>query len=314
MTEIDILRHNDLLDPQMHIWGWQIPVYLFLGGMAAGLMIISALMTRRIPLDRQSRAMRLLPFLAPLLLSFGMLALLLDLEFKLHVFRFYTALRITSPMSWGAWILVLIYPATLALGAARLTNGEITLLSPRWPRLSRIVAAVCWWTRQNVTALERLNIVLGIALGAYTGVLLATLAARALWSSMWLAPLFLVSGFSAGAAVAMLLPTTSDERELLRRWDVAAIAVEAGVLAVFFIDLVADGGARGRAAAALLFGGPYTAVFWAIVVVAGLGVPMALETIESKRHLRPALLAPVLLLIGGLALRWIFVLAGQAAI
>jgi protein NrfD len=314
MTELDILRHNGLLDPQMHIWGWQIPVYLFLGGMAAGVMIISALMTRRIALDRQSRAMRLLPFLAPLLLSFGMLALLFDLEFKLHVFRFYTALRITSPMSWGAWILVLIYPATLALGAARLTIGEIDLLNPRWPRLARIVAAGCSWTRRNVTALERLNIVLGIALGAYTGILLATLAARALWSSMWLAPLFLVSGFSAGAAVAMLLPTTSDERELLRRWDVAAMAAEAGVLAFFFIDLVADGGARGRAAAALLFGGPYTAVFWAIVVVAGLGVPMALETIESKRHLHPAVLAPVLLLIGGLALRWIFVLAGQAAI
>ncbi len=314
MTELEVLRHNQLLDPHLYIWGWQIPIYLFLGGMAAGVMIIAAVMPRRIELHRQSRAMRLLPFLAPLLLSLGMLALLLDLELKLHVFRFYTALRITSPMSWGAWILVLIYPATLALGAARLSIDDILRLNPRWPRLARVVAAVCSWARRNATALERLNMALGIALGAYTGILLATLAARALWSSMWLAPLFLVSGFSAGAAAAMLLPVTREERELLRRWDVAAIAAEAVVLAIYFIDLAADGGARGRAAAALLFGGPYTAVFWAVVVVAGLCVPLTLETIESKRHLNPALAVPVLLLIGGLALRWIFVLAGQATV
>ena len=37
MTELDIARHSRLIDPQLHIWGWEIPVYLFLGGMAAGL-------------------------------------------------------------------------------------------------------------------------------------------------------------------------------------------------------------------------------------------------------------------------------------
>ena len=42
MTELDIARHSRLIDPQLHIWGWEIPVYLFLGGMAAGLMIVTA--------------------------------------------------------------------------------------------------------------------------------------------------------------------------------------------------------------------------------------------------------------------------------
>ncbi len=313
MYETEIFR-SGFDSSGIHVWGWEIAVYLFLGGMTAGLMIIAPLLSRRVPEERQSRALRLLPFAAPVLLSLGMLALLLDLEFELHVFRFYTALRITSPMSWGAWILLLIYPATLGLGSARLSAEETLSLVSRWPRLSPAFSSVLSWTRRNVEALERLNVILGVALGAYTGILLGTLAARALWSSMWLAPLFLISGFSAGAAATMLLPTTSEERDQLRRWDVMAMAAEIGALAIFFIDLASDGGERGRAAAALFFGGPYTAFFWAVVVIAGLGMPMALETIESRRHVNAAVLAPVLLLIGGLALRWIFVLAGQAAV
>ena len=41
MHELIITRNNHLVDPMLHIWGWQVPVYLFLGGLVAGMMIIS---------------------------------------------------------------------------------------------------------------------------------------------------------------------------------------------------------------------------------------------------------------------------------
>ena len=41
MNEITTTRSNHLIDPIFHAWGWEIPVYLFLGGMVAGMMIIS---------------------------------------------------------------------------------------------------------------------------------------------------------------------------------------------------------------------------------------------------------------------------------
>ena len=41
MNEFTTTRHNHLIDPALHIWGWEIPVYLFLGGMVAGMMVIS---------------------------------------------------------------------------------------------------------------------------------------------------------------------------------------------------------------------------------------------------------------------------------
>ena len=119
MHELDLSRHSPVLDPALHVWGWEIPVYLFLGGMAAGVMILAALLHRRG--GERSAAARWLPFLAPALVTVGMGALFLDLSHKLYVWRFYLAFRWTSPMSWGAWILVVVYPVTLLFGLASST-------------------------------------------------------------------------------------------------------------------------------------------------------------------------------------------------
>lgn len=292
MTELDVTR-----TPALPVWHWEIAVYLFLGGLAAGLMILGAVLGRR---ERPSRAMQLVPFLAPAILSIGMLALFFDLENKWHVLQFYTAFRITAPMSWGAWILVAVYPAAILLGLARLAPN----VERPWLQRFAFEAA-------TVRRLETANVILGIALGAYTGILLATLSARALWSSALLGPLFLVSGFSTGAALLMLLRITHDEHETVRRWDVAAIGVELALLGLLFVHLSANG-AGGAAAANLFFGGPYTAAFWALVVIGGLALPLALEVLEKRSGLRPTYAAPALLLAGGFALRWIFVAAGQA--
>ena len=36
-------RNNPLIDPVLNIWHWQIPLYLFLGGLAAGILFFAAL-------------------------------------------------------------------------------------------------------------------------------------------------------------------------------------------------------------------------------------------------------------------------------
>ncbi|MHB0971204.1 MAG: NrfD/PsrC family molybdoenzyme membrane anchor subunit [Thermoanaerobaculia bacterium] len=311
--ELERLRDTHLIDPALHIWGWEIPVYLFLGGVTAGIMILTALIGRSVPRAEQSRWLRWMPFAAPLLLSIGMLALFLDLEYKIHVFRFYTAFRITSPMSWGSWILIGIYPAAILLGLAGLRSDELAAVTRRVPvrKAAQWVAEIATWSRRNVRRLEWANIILGIALGGYTGILLGTLGARALWSSPLLGPLFLVSGFSTGAALIMLFPLSEAEHHTLRNWDIAAIVVEIGLVGLFFVGLFTNGGLDGRAAAELFFGGSYTAAFWVLVGIAGLAVPLFIETFEAKARMRATIVAPMLLLAGGFALRWIFVAAGQ---
>lgn len=308
MTELDVARHNPLLDPRLQAWGWEIPVYLFLGGMAAGVMILATLLLAR-P-GARSPALRWLPFAAPALVTVGMLALFLDVEHKLYVWRFYLAFRWSSPMSWGAWILLLVYPVSLLVALASLDDAQAGWLASRLGRAGRLVEAARAMAQRHAAGLRVASLGVGTGLGLYTGVLLSTLAARALWSSALLGPIFLVSGLSTGAALLMLFPVNSEERHLLARWDLWAIGVEAVLLALFLVGL-ASGTATGQAAAGLLLGGPFTAAFWSLVVVAGLTLPALIELLEGHRLLRVTPSAPALVLVGGLALRWILVSAGQ---
>lgn len=309
MRELDIARYSNLIDPQLHVWGWEIPVYLFLGGMSAGIMILGALLARRG--GERSAAARWLPFLAPALVSIGMGALFLDLAHKLYVWRFYMTFRWTSPMSWGAWILLVVYPVTILQGLASIDDAQASWLGTKLKGLAPRVAALRQWALPRAKGIGTAAVASGVALGVYTGILLSALGARALWGSALLGPLFLVSGLSTGAAAMMLFRVTDEERHLLARWDLAAIGVEVLLLALVMIGL-ASGGAAGQQALGLLFGGSFTAPFWGLVIVAGLAVPALLEVLEFRLHVPASLVTPALVLVGGLALRWIFVAAGQA--
>jgi formate-dependent nitrite reductase membrane component NrfD len=101
MNELTSTRHNPLIDPHLSIWGGDVATYLFLGGLVAGIMVLTGLYYFVHGIDRDAPGFIRNSMLAsPLLLSLGMFFLFLDLENKWHVFRFYTTFRVTSPMSW----------------------------------------------------------------------------------------------------------------------------------------------------------------------------------------------------------------------
>lgn len=305
MTEITITRLNHLIDPSVHVWAWQIPVYLFLGGLVAGMMAIHGwfLFAER---RRPGRSVTfLLPALGIVLLSLGMLALFLDLEHKLYVWRLYTTFQWRSPMSWGAWILVAVYPA---LGAALLLNPPAWLVArvPALRALSERLLADDRFVRLVASA----NMALGGLLGIYTGVLLSSLGARPAWNSAVLGPLFLTSGLSSAAALVHMVARERAESEFLARADNRFLQGELVLLALWFIGLASSTRVH-QAAAALFLGGPYTAVFWVGVVGLGIAVPLFVQTLAVGHRVRHTAVAPLLVLAGGLLLRFVFVSAGQ---
>lgn len=311
MNEITTTRGNAFIDPSLHIWHAEIPLYLFLGGLVAGLLVLPALDAWRRPDAARSRALTLLPWLAPVLLSLGMLFLWLDLANRWNVLRFYFVLRAGSPMSWGSWILLLIYPASILFALAQQPPELATSLAARsrlFVRLPQLAA----WARARLRPLALLSAASGVALGIYTGVLLGALGARPLWNSAVLGPLFLVSGLSTGAAFMLLYRLADGERRLLGRADMLLILAELALIGLWLIGL-ATGSAAAREAVGLLLGGRYTAAFWTMVVAVGLLVPLLAEWLEHRHGLVPGRAAAVLVLIGGLALRWIIVAAGQHA-
>ncbi len=340
MIEFTTTRHNPMIDPSLHLWGWQVAVYLFLGGLVAGLMIISGvrLLVMK-PKERHALVCCTIgPLIGLVLLSLGMFALFLDLEHKVHVWRLYLTFQVTSPMSWGSWILLLVYPALIANALAHLPEA-IPALARRFPLLVTWSDYILARTRL-VVAIGFTNVVVGAALGIYTGILLGTLGARPLWNSAVFGPLFLLSGLSTAAALLhgiLVLVLPDEERpefadfllSTLARWsearpldtrvaptlaaaDNSFLTIELTLLGLFLIGLLTSNQAQ-QQAAHLLLGGPYSAVFWVFIVGLGITIPLALQFLELRHRIRHTLVPAVLVLCGGLALRFVLVYAGQAS-
>ena len=305
MRELFLTRHNHLIDPIISVWGWEIPVYLFLGGWVAGMMVITGYYLLRGRHTHDLCVCSVLPGLGIALLSLGMLALFLDLDHKRSVWRLYTTFELASPMSWGAWILVVVYPALIA---------AFLLRPPEWlrvlvPGLDDLTLRMAGSGRL-VRAVGSTNVVLGVMLGIYTGILLSALGARPLWNSAILGILFLLSGLSSAAAFTHLVARDVTERERLARADTVFLAVELAVLGLFLIGMLSSTEAHMQAAR-LVLGGPFTGVFWVAVVGLGIVIPLLIQSLAASHRIVHTPLAPLLVLAGGLALRFVFVYAGQ---
>jgi len=305
MLELTTTRNNPQIDPFTHVWGWEIPVYLFLGGLVAGMMIISGYFLFSKRYKETNCACYTLPIISLILLSMGMFSLFLDLEHKLYVWRLYTTFKISSPMSWGAWILLLVYPIIIA----NLLMGPASYLINRFPQLNKITTYINSKPRliQNIGIG---NMLLGGMLGVYTGVLLSTMGSRPLWNTSILWVLFLVSGLSTAAAFVHMIAKNIYERELLAKADNGFLIIELFVIVLMLVGLATSSQTQ-ILAAQLLLGGPYTAPFWVFVVGMGIIIPLVVQLLAVNHKIKHTPIAPIMVIIGGLILRFVIVAAGQ---
>lgn len=333
MPEITVVGQNGL----MATWGWEIALYLFLGGLVAGLMVFSG----GLRLARPKQFLRAL-FLADIsslpLLGIGMLCLFLDLSNKINIWRFYATFQVNSAMSWGAWVLLLTmvvlalrFVACIPAPSSRMVLGQRLFPNPpvneeeaaerakkkgssfsaglewAWKLLYRIGR----WTESRDRVLAFIGIILGTGVGFYTGVLLSTMPSRPLWNTAILAPLFLVSGLASGGAYLCLF-LQDDEHLKLVPTSLISCGVELLLLIAYAINLRSGNGAVQRSGLVLLSGG-YGWIFWGLVILVGLLIPASLETLEVMHRrlpLIPARVPPMFKLVGGLALRFAIVFAG----
>jgi protein NrfD len=307
MRELVFTRTNPMIDPHLQIWGWEIPVYLFLGGLVAGMMIISGYFLFKGRHKEMTCSCLTLPPVAILLLSIGMLALFVDLEHRWYFWRMYTTFQPTSPMSWGSWILLLVYPALLA-------NALIRIPPPverRLPFLVRLSKAIHRHPGV-VTAIGVANMTLGVALGIYTGILLSAFGARPLWNSAILGLLFLTSGLSSAAAFVHMVSRDKVESVMLAKADNGFLTLELVLILLFLIGLVSSTRVH-LEAAMLVLTGPYAPAFWVFVIGLGIVVPLFLQSLAVRHRIAHTPVAPILVVAGGLALRFVIVAAGQSS-
>lgn len=322
-AEITINRHNPHIDPVLSLWRWEIPSYLFLGGLTAGILILSGLLFLMKKEERFPFATRLAPILAPALLGLGMFFLFLDLEHKLYVWRVYMTFRWTSPMSWGSWVLVLVFPTSIAFGLAQLTAVHRQVVrdwltrSRRLPtlfrRLDGLFVKACELVDSRahlMPVFAGINVLLGAFIGIYTGILLSSFVSRPFWNTPLLGILFLTSGLSAASAFMMLGTRAEEEEHTMARIDIGFLIVELVILTQIFIGYFTSSQLH-HSAGAMIFGGSYTGIFWMLVVLQGILFPLFMEIMELRGMFRFKVLTPLSVLVGGFLLRILFVYLGQ---
>jgi formate-dependent nitrite reductase membrane component NrfD len=300
-------RMNPNVDPQLHIWGWEIPLYLFLGGLAAGILFFAAFFYLRGKESSLPSAIKLTPMLTPLMLVIGLFALWLDLNHKLYFWRLYTSIKLQSPMSWGAWTLMVITPLAFIWSATYVKE-----IFPSWDWKYNWIRGLEKFFIENRKTLAWIMIIYSVILGIYTGILLSAFNARPLWNTSILGPLFLASGLSAGAATIMMMSRSHEERKLFSRIDLILIGIEIFLIIHMFMGFLASTQVQ-IDAANLFLGGPYTLPFWTIAVFTGMVVPAVLEILELRGRNIPAYIPALLILIGNISLRFIIVFAGQTS-
>jgi protein NrfD len=300
-------RANQLIDPHLHIWHWQISLYLFLGGMAAGILAIAALYFIRGREKDYSTAVRITPFIAPVLLIFGLIALFIDLRHKMFFWQLYTNIKLQSPMSWGAWTLLVITPVSFVWCALHIRD-----IFPKWDWKFQWLNNLELFFNRYKKALAWVMLIYAIILGIYTGILLSAFNARPLWNTSILGPLFLASGLSAGAAATLMLSKNKSERKQFARIDLVLIGIELFLIIHMFMGFLASTQVQIEAVRMFL-GGQYTMSFWIFVVILGMLIPAILEIMELRKFHIPVIIPAVLVIFGSLMLRFIIVYAGQVS-
>ncbi len=304
MNEITNTRNNHLIDPTLSIWGWEISVYLFLGGLVAGMMIIAGYFLFKEKQKEFTTSSTIVPLLGIILLSVGMFALFLDLEHKLYTWRMYMTFQPTSPMSWGAWILVLVYPSLFAMMLIKVPHfiPQRLYFLFKWSEYIN-------GNKKLLRAIGITNMAVGAGLGIYTGILLSSYGARPLWNSAILGVLFLVSGLSTASALIHMIAKDEEESGVLARADNLFILFELVILGLFIINLLSSTQAHINAVKVIL-NGPYAAGFWVFVVGLGLVIPLLIQSLAVSHRIKHTIVAPILVLVGGLILRFVIVNAG----
>jgi protein NrfD len=301
-------RNLPNIDPHLHLWHWPISLYLFLGGLAAGILFFAALVTLFGKEEKYQGAVKWATIIPPIALSIGLLVLLYDLSHVFYSWRLYVTFRITSPMSWGAWILLLVTPISFLW-----TFSYFKEFFPNIKWQEGIFSYADWaidFINNNKRILAWILVPSTIILGIYTGILLSAFNARPLWNNSILGPLFLTSGLSTGAAAIIMLSKTHAERRMFSMIDLVLIGIELFLITHMVMGMMAGSQVQIEASQ-LILGGEFTVTFWVFVVLLGLTFPAILEIFELIGFKVPAIVPAALVIIGGLVFRFVMVDAGQ---
>lgn len=308
---------NAITYPYLHVWDWRVSVYLFLGGLAGGLLIMSAIANLKKWPDHEAGAHCVKGALyAPTVLAIGMFFIFLDLERKTNMYWFYLTFQPFSPMSWGAWGILITLPFSFLYGLSAVPDRLKHWLPFNF--LKRFSDFLNPYMRKFAA----INFVLGTFVCIYTGILLSAMLARPLWNSSILPVLFSLSAVSTGAALLIIVARRLEVKLFYTKVEIWLIIAEIMAIVLFFYGQYTST-ATHKAAIMPFFTlsheyFPYALAIFLMAIIFPLA--LVLKVIEMKEenvgNLSPTAifrmnLSAVLVIIGGFIIRLAFIYAGQ---
>jgi formate-dependent nitrite reductase membrane component NrfD len=287
---------------QAPVWKWEIALYFWFGGISGGSYVLGR-MAERFGGGRYRDLSRLASYISFVSLLPSPPLLIYDLG---DPKRFHHMLRVfkpSTPMSLGSWILSGYSLPCTAEAMRQFTLDRLMTAKQR----ARFEAST---VNKAITATNDLACVpLALGLAGYTGVLLSC-ASTPLWcKNTWIGPLFSSSAAAtAASAVNLALDLTGADlhgpsKRAVERIDTVAHVTEAVMLAGFLKQ-------AGPLARPMTHGRQRTNLWLTIAGIVGAELIKALP-LRGKPKRAASILASLLSLAGGLALRWAFVYGGQ---
>lgn len=197
-------------------WRWYIPMYLFIGGIASGASFIGAL-AELFGGGRHRSTVRHARYLSVVLAAICPILLIFDMGRPQRFHHMLRVVKLSSPLNLGTWILTTFGILSGAQAARQAAEDDFIL--KRKNLLGRLA------TRLPSGPITVLHGLFGMALGGYTGTLLAATAVP-LWASagVLLGPLFLAASATSGAAALVLVGVLSGRQSRQARSEIQVVA------------------------------------------------------------------------------------------
>lgn len=285
-------------------WSWEIMLYFFLGGLAGGSYLASTL-AHLFGSKEDAGLIRAGRYLSLVGIVISPILLIKDLGRPERFHHMLRVLKLRSAMSLGTWGLT-----TFGLLCGLTAGYQMAMdgLFDWFPGLSRMMKAL------PVKLIESVGSVFGLFVASYTGVLLSSTAVP-IWARARhiLGPLFLTSGLSTAlASLSLILSLGRRNRHTLEKVERAELAVmttELGLLSALPAVLGPLGKPLLQGKTAVFFGAGTIGGGLLLPLLARLGWKLAKK--PTPRGLNIG--ASLLVLAGGLILRYVWVVVGRAS-
>src|SRR5215217_5739570 len=277
-------------------WIWSIWVYFWIGGIGAGAHLVSTIAQLLGHEDKALFRTAHYTVLASMVLS--PILLIWDLGRPERFLNMLRILKLRSPMSLGSWalfgfgnlggLIAVSQAAHDGLFGRNFLSRTITKAIPE--RIAAVVA-----------------LPFALFVGAYGGILIAATSVP-MWARNWflMGPTFLASGISTGLSWLSLILNLGEwgekrTHEALQRAERIVLLIEAGLIAGSLVKM-------GRWGKPLLTK-KFAPLFFGGTILGGIFTPLVL--LSGKETRAKGLLSSALVLLGGLAFRYVMVEAGK---